>query len=536
MPRTPARYLLALVHTERRSFTLSLAYGTLCTISQALLPAAIGQGIDRGLIGRDQRALLWWGAAVLGLGVVAAVTGTLRDRAAFQARFGASYTVMRDTTRHAARLGAALSARMSTGDVVGIGAADMTRIGLAMENAARGAGAAAAILVVVAIMVDTSWRLGLVVLVGVPLIAALVSLLIRPTHARQQHLREQQAELTTLAVDIVDGLRVLRGIGGEDAFDARYRSQSQRVRESGVRVAMAESLIEGAKLLLPGVLVTVIVWLGARSVAAGDLGAGQLVAFYGYAVFLAGALRRVTSLIESATRAHVAAGRVITLLNARPDLRSGDRTPIHGTLTDPESGLTVPPEVFLGVACAAPSDAAEFADRLGRYHDSDATYAGIDLRDIDLPGLRRHVLVANNEAHLFTGPVSELATDRAIDTAQARDVVESTNWIAGAGREFSGGQRQRLRLARALTANPDVLILVEPTNAVDALTESHIGQAIADHRRGQATVVFTTSPILLGHAERVAYVEDGKVVAEAAHNDLMSDQRYRSLVTREEAE
>ncbi|GAA3355558.1 hypothetical protein GCM10017744_018560 [Streptomyces antimycoticus] len=85
-----------------------------------------------------------------------------------------------------------------------------------------------------------------------PLMVGTVSLLIRPLHRRQQRLREQQAELTGRAVDIVSGLRVLRGIGGEDVFADRYRADSQRVRAAGVAVARVEALLEGAKVLLPG--------------------------------------------------------------------------------------------------------------------------------------------------------------------------------------------------------------------------------------------------------------------------------------------
>ena len=531
--RTPGRYLRRLLHDQRAAFTQALAFCVLFSLSRALLPAAIGQGIDEGVIGGDQAALLRWGAAVLGLGVLIAAAGALRDRTAFRAKFGASYTVLRDVTRHASRLGAALPAKASAGEVMSIGAADVTRIGVAFETAARGSGAAVAIVTVVAIMITTDLRLGLVVLVGVPVIAVLVSLMIKPVHARQQHLRDQQAALTSLAMDIVDGLRVLRGIGGEDVFADRYRAESQRVRRAGVRVAAAEALAEGAKLLLPGVLVTVVVWLGARSVAAGDLGAGQLLAFYGYAMFLAESLNRVTRTVSDATRAHVAAGRVIGLLNAESDLTPGTRPPVHGTLADPESGLTVPPDLFVGVACATPAHATILANRLGRYDNSRTTYAGTRSRDLDLSTFRQRVLVAINDDHLFTGPLTEVADGRAFASAHAGDNTDATDTVVSAGREFSGGQRQRLRLARALAADPDVLILVEPTNAVDAHTESRIAKAIAEHRRGRATVVFTTSPILLTQVDHVAYVED-VVVAEGPHHDLLTHPGYRALVTRQE--
>jgi ABC-type multidrug transport system fused ATPase/permease subunit len=103
------------------------------------------------------------------------------------------------------------------------------------------------------------------------------------------------------------------------------------------------------------------------------------------------------------------------------------------------------------------------------------------------------------------------------------------------GRSFSGGQRQRLVLARALVADPEVLVLDEPTSAVDAHTEARIADRLRARRQGRTTVVCTTSPLLLDRADRVALVVDGRVVAEGRHRELIhAEPRYRAVVTREE--
>jgi ABC-type multidrug transport system fused ATPase/permease subunit len=107
--------------------------------------------------------------------------------------------------------------------------------------------------------------------------------------------------------------------------------------------------------------------------------------------------------------------------------------------------------------------------------------------------------------------------------------------VAEGGREFSGGQQQRLRLARALAAEPEVLILVEPTSAVDAHTEARIAQRLGPARRGRTTVVCTTSPLVLDRVDQVAFVVDGQVVAEGTHEELLAaEPNYRATVTREE--
>ncbi len=309
-----------------------------------------------------------------------------------------------------------------------------------------------------------------------------------------------------------------------------------------------------------------IVWLGAHFVGTGRMSPGALVAFYGYAVFLAEQLRRATSMVDQLTRAFVAARMVTDLLAMEPGLASGDRDldaeAARGPLRDPGSGLEIPPGRFVAVACDRPDDMLLLADRLGRYVDSPVTLGGTPLAEFPLAEVRRRILVVDHDARLFSGGLGSqldphgragegafggagLGADggaddrlrRALDTASAHDVVEALpeglgQEISG-GREFSGGQRQRLNLVRALTADPDTLVLVEPTGALDAHTEARIAERLGAHRRGRSTVVFTTSPILLDRADHVVLVAEGTVVAEGRHGELLTDARYRAVVTRE---
>ncbi|WP_116953224.1 ABC transporter ATP-binding protein [Jiangella endophytica] len=553
---SPGHYLLWLARTQLAVVLLGAFYGVLWPTAQALMPYAVGRAIDDGLTGRGRGDLLLWAGVVLALGVSQALTGMLQDRCALTNALGARYRTLQLVTRQAARLGATLPRKTSAGEVMSVGVADVMHIGRALDLSSRTIGAIASIAVVAAIMLATSWQLGLVVLAGVPLMVWAVALLLRPLHDRQARLRDQQAELTAQAVDIVGGLRVLRGIGGEELFGRRYQAESQRVRHSGVHLARAEAALEAARMLLPGLLVALIVFLGAGQVLEGDLTGGQLVAFYGYAVFLATPVRRLSVGASAIMKAHVAARRVVTLLALSPEIASGGTAGLDGAergpdLTEPSSGLVAAGGRFTAVACTSPGDAATLADRLGRYAESGVTYGGVPLRSADVDEVRRRILVSGNEARLFAGPLrTELAVDgvhgvddarllAALDVASAADVLEALpdgldTAVTSGGKEFSGGQLQRLRLARAVLAEPDVLVLVEPTSAVDAHTEARIGSRLAAARAGRTTVVFATSPILLDHADHVALVDDGAVVATGTHASLLDDARYRALVAREE--
>jgi ABC-type multidrug transport system fused ATPase/permease subunit len=551
--RSATRFLLWTARQVWRPLTAAVLLAIVWMVAQALVPAVVGRAIDAGITARDPHALLTWGLVLLGLGVVQAAAGIGRHRFAVFNWLSSAYRTVQLAVGQANRLGATLSRRMSAGEVVSIGTADIEHIGSAIDITARGAGAVVAVVTVAVILLSTSAPLGLVVVVGVPVLVAVVGLLIRPLHRRQQTYRDQQGRLTGRAGDIVGGLRVLRGVGGEPVVAGRYRAESQALRAAGVRVARIDSLLQAAQILLPGTFVVLVTWLGARFALAGEITVGQLVSFYGYATFLLTPLRTLTEMIDKYTRGHVAARRVVRLLAVSGDLAEPAvpaRLPrVTGDLVDEESGVVVAPGTITAIAAGAPEDAIVIADRLGRYVDGDVTLSGVPLRELALATVRERILVADNDARLFRGRLHTELDPRggppervaaALDAASALDIVDALpdgldTVVAERGREFSGGQQQRLRLARALLADPEILVLVEPTSAVDAHTEARIAARLGAARRGRTTVVCSTSPLVLDHADRVAYVEDGKVVAEGTHRELLDGEpRYAATVTRGE--
>jgi ABC-type multidrug transport system fused ATPase/permease subunit len=432
--------------------------------------------------------------------------------------------------------------------VVAIGTTDVAHTGNAVEITGRGAGSIVAVVTVIVVLLTTSVPLGLVVLIGVPLLMAVVGLLIRPLQRRQAEYREQQGKLTGRAADLVTGLRVLRGVGGEAVMSERYRTESQQLRAAGVRTAGVEALLEAAQVLLPGVFLVLVTWLGARFALAGRITVGQLVSFYGYAAFLVSPLRQLTEALDKITRGHVAARRVVRMIGSPghpPDPDPPTPAWPAGDLVDPASGVVIRPGRLTAIAADDPADAVAIADRLGRY-DPGGRIGDLPLDELPLAVVRERVLVADNDARLFSGPLradlDPAAGGRlagALDAAQATDIVAALpdgldSVVAERGRTFSGGQQQRLRLVRALVADPGHLVLVEPTSAVDAHTEARIAARLGPARAGRTTVVCSTSPLVLDRADHVIHVSRGRVAAEGTHRSLLRESpAYARMVRRE---
>ena len=318
--RSAARYLWWVARSQQRGMLAAAATGIVWMVAQALMPAVIGRAIDAGVTARDGGALALWTGMLFCLGVIQAVAGVARHRNSVLNWLGGAFLTVQVTVRKAVQLGAALPKRLAAGEVVSIGVSDVVQIGGAMDICGRGSGSVVAIIVVAVIMLSTYATAGLVTVAAVPVMAVAMALLVRPLHHRQQAQRERQAHLATRASDIVAGLRVLRGIGGEDLFAARYATGSRDVMRAGIRVGAIDSLLAGAEILLPGLLVALVVWTGARMAISGSITPGQLVACYGYAVFLTGPIGTLTEAADKITKAHVAARRVTTLLNLPPDI------------------------------------------------------------------------------------------------------------------------------------------------------------------------------------------------------------------------
>ncbi|MFD6416865.1 ABC transporter transmembrane domain-containing protein [Streptomyces sp. NPDC060194] len=558
--RGPARYLWWLAHRQLRRVLTASVLGTLWMAGLTLPPYLLSRAIDDGLRAGDSGALYAWTGVLAVSGVVTGLVGMLRHRTLTHIRMDATFRTVGAVVRQSTRLGGALTRHVSAGEVVAIGITDVQRVSSALTVVGPGVGSFLAYFLVAGLLYAVSPLLTVMVLLGVPVIVLLLGPLLGRLESAERGYRERQGALTARIADLVAGLRVLNGLGGKELCAARYRAASDATRAEGYRVGAVNSWIQALGVGLPALFVAAVTWPAARMAARGEISVGELVSVYGYVAVLVIPVFFFIECGGQITRGLVAARRITDFLRLRAD-DSGDpdgtSAPIDApagpaVLYDPESGVELLPGRLTALVTARPADAAAVVNRLGRFAPSDATWGGLRLDGLDLPQVRARILVADNEADLFAGTLREVVAGRtdpaeldeetvaaAFRTAAAQDVVAGLPAgldapVDAQARNLSGGQRQRVRLVRALLADPETLLAVEPTSAVDAHTEAAVAARLRTARAGRTTLVTTSSPLVLEQADTIHYLADGRVAATGTHGGLLrAEPGYRALVARE---
>ncbi len=411
--RSPIRYLWWVASLQRRELMWGTFYGVVWMLSQALVFGAVGQAIGSGVEKGSTSTLVRWTIVVVALGAAQALSGRMRHKYAVWNWLTATYRTIQLVGHHAAESGPALPAQIPAGDVVNTVASDAMRIGGVYDVSARFAGAVVAWLMIAGLLLTSSLRLGAIVLVGVPVLMVLTFPMMRPLHSTQAVQREVVGRLTALGADTVAGLRILRGIGGEDVFLARYKERSEVVRLAGNRVAGPQALLESGQVLLPAMLVAGVTILTAQLAVGKSLDSAQLIAFYGYTAFLTMPLRTVIEGIIAATRGVVGARKVLAVLDVAPatlDPRTPTGPPAPGgDLVDPHSGFRAAAGQLTALVTETPEEAQVIADRLGRFTPpgapdwSEASLGDVPLRDLRLEDVRTRVVVSEVEPRHTVG-------------------------------------------------------------------------------------------------------------------------------------
>lgn len=556
------------VKGQLRRVALGSALGSVHQLGEALVPVLIGVMIDQAVDGQNAGRLALW------LGVLAVMYVTLSWSFRLGAKAGERGAEEAAHTLRLAIVDRVLDARGGAeegrlpGELANVATEDAKRVGAVNMALMSGMWAMAGVTVAAVALLLTSVTLGLIVLLGTPVLLWLGHLLSKPLERRSEAEQDKAAHASGVAADLVAGLRVLKGLGAQDAAVERYRRTSRISLAATLRSARAESWQTGLVLALTGGFIALIALVGGRLALDGSLTLGQLVSAVGLALFLLGPLETFAWVNAELAQGRASAARVAEVLATGHAVVDGDdpvAEPVRGELRlrGVRLGgldgldLDLPAGRLTGIAVTDPAGAEALLRCLGRETDPESGSVeldGVPLTRLDPAGLRAAVLVATHDAALFEGSLaanvtpdedsgsaaadggSGLRTERAMAAARADEVADSlphgtASGVGEGGRSLSGGQRQRVLLARALRAEPPVLVVHDPTTAVDTVTEARIASGLREFREGRTTIVVTNSPALLAVTDHVILLDAGRVGAEGTHADLVrTDATYRTAV------
>ncbi|MFF8193366.1 ABC transporter ATP-binding protein [Streptomyces bobili] len=403
-------------------------------------------------------------------------------------------------------------------------------------------------------------RLGLLVIVGTVAILSTLSILSKRIGAGTQEQQARVARAGAKVADLIIGLRPLHGFGGNHAAFRSYRKVSTEAKQQAITVAKVNGVYAGTALALNAVLAAAVTLTAGWLAFDGQISIGELVMAVGLAQFIMEPLKLFSEMPKYVMIARASAERMALVLTAPPVATPGPRQPTagadleidcvrHGSLR--RLKLRVSAGEFVAIAAYQPRAAADLASVLAvkvppHAYEGVVRVGGQELADLSIEAVREYLLVNPYDGEIFAGTLrtnidpsgTSRSVPEAVEASMLTDVVALhreglDHAVRDRGANLSGGQRQRLSLARALAADTDILVLHDPTTAVDAVTEQLIARNVAKLRRGRTTVVLTSSPALLDAADRVLVLDEGVITAEDTHRNLLaSDEAYCAAVAR----
>lgn len=648
---TSAKELLLNLIKEHKLF---LALSCLTAFAQRffgiLVPLLMGQIIDHYLSSGFTEELRFALFKLLGLIALVGISMFADQMVNFLLHARVRIVHSRSFAQHAIKAAVPITQKKSSGEIVSVINEDSFSLGMFFIFLPALFSAFFIIIFAGWQMLSSSLTLGLLVMAGMPIAVLFAGASAKPLHKRSAEARVLRSQLTGLASDLVLGLRVLKGLGGEELFYQRYLNSSDESFQKGKQLSAWRAFQASLRVAIPAFFQTTIVGFGAYLVFKGQMSAGALLAFYGMSSYAQSSMNTMVTALQTYIDAQVAASRTAQFMQidprelpalskddsfeqepqevreqvqqvqeqpqqmqeAQPQQAQQAQQPQQATWPATNSlaqafakdglllkpGLKIEPEsfvVFLSRNTKLSQELALSCAGLSLEHRPQVQ--GRELSSFTAHEIQTFVRYASGEDGLFSGslrsnllgsyaqddtPLSaqeslivmelirrsyqnpELQDENkdldeellaCLEVAKAKDVLESLaagsslhsgldGQILELGRNLSGGQRQRIALARALLHAPELLVLFEPTSALDKNTEDAIAQRLRKFRAHKTSILVSSSPLILRQADKVAlFSEDGELLAYESHLELLKDgrqdkaaQEYRTILTSQRGE
>lgn len=572
-----------------KKYRLQVILGPIFKLTEAIfeliVPLVTAHIIDNGVRTGDVQYVWRMGGVMLLLGVVGLGCALVCQKMASIASQGFG-TVLRDELYHHIntfshteidRFGTPSLITRITNDVNQLQYAVAMLIRLVIRAPFLALGA-----VIMAMTIDL--QLSLVFLVATPLIALVLYVIMSRSVPYFKVMQKKLDKISLISREGLSGARVIRAFSKQESEEERFQLAANEQTDTAIRVAKLSALLNPLTYLIMNFAVIAIVWFGGSRVSAGGMTQGEVIAFVNYMSQILLALIVVANLVVTFTKAAASAARVNEVLDTQPSVVEGcgvskpvKRSPkiafeqvsfsYTGHAGENQEKYAVKDLTFtiekgqtIGIIGGTGSGKSTLIGLIPRFYDAtqgQVRVDGINVKEYTFAQLRGKIGMVPQHAELFSGTIesnlrwgNEKAApedlDRALRIAQAKEFVDRLperlqSKVSQGGKNFSGGQKQRLTIARALTGNPEILILDDSASALDFATDAALRRALKTETKGMTVLMVSQRASTVKAADQIIVMDDGRMAGIGTHQQLMEQcEVYREIclsqLSKEEAE
>ena len=525
-----------------------------------LIPMMTGKLLDEGVEAGSMEHILRYGLTVVAMALIALVLGALSGRCAAKASTGFSRNLRREMYRNVQTFSFSNIDKFSTGGIITRLTTDVTNVMMAFMMIIRVAVRCPIMLICAWVMTfRVNPRLALIFLVVIPVLALGLLFIMSRAHPIFEKVFKKYDWMNNVVQENLLGIRVVKSFVREEHEKDKFGRVSNEIY---VDFSRAEKLLAfNAPLmqLCVAACILVVSWMGAHLIVGGSMTTGELTSMFSYIMMILMSLMMLSMVLVMIVVARASAERIVELLNEESDLRNGPN-PIQevkdGSVVfehvgfsyakDPEKeclkdvDLVIPSGYTVGILGGTGTSKTTLVQLIPRLYDATegrVLVGGVDVRDYDMEALREQVAMVLQKNVLFSGTIKENlrwgnkdATDeemvRVCKLAQADPFIQEfpdkyDTYIEQGGSNVSGGQKQRLCIARALLKKPKILILDDSTSAVDTKTDALIRKAFREEIPDTTKFIIAQRISSIEDADLILVMEGGKIAAKGTHDELL---------------
>ncbi len=533
-----------------------------------VIPRFTGQAIDLALSSGRPHMLVLLALAIAGAGILRSILSYWQSYLSEYLSQRVAYDLRNRLYNHLQRLSYAFHDRSQTGQLMSRATADVEAVRMFVGFALiRGAYYIVLMVAIAVLLFSLNWKLAFLALSVLPFISYRTIAINRQLRVLWAKIQQGLGVLETIVQENLAGLRVVRAFGREEFESEKFRRQAEVLY--GLEIEANNRLAANSPFMTTALLMATagILWYGGRQVVAGTLTTGELVQFLLYLGMFTMPVRVVGWLVTLSSRAIASGRRIFEIVDQVSPVREKpdaiDVVGVEGLVKFENVSFSydsrgeilkdisfeAKPGQIIALVGISGSGKSSIANLIPRFYDVTSGRVmidGMDIREMTLASLRRHVGIVHQDTFLFSATIREnisygrpeASLDEIIAVAKSarlHDFIMSLpetydTWVGERGITLSGGQKQRLAIARTLLLNPRILIMDDSTSSVDMETEYQIQLALAELPAGRTTFIIAHRLRSVQTADVILVLKDGQVVERGSHEELLArDGVYRQL-------